>query len=164
MDRPWENEPDTLDWEHAGLKCAIRRNPHLGHLCGYAGVPLGHPWHGKRYDDEVSCPDIEAREYDPQRSSPIAMLCAAGKGCVERKMLPIDLFISAHGGVTHAAGDGEYPVEGSDLWWFGFDCAHCDDYTPTHGMSGTVYRDIAYVTAETERLAEQLAAMWKEGD
>lgn len=33
-----------------------------------------------------------------------------------------------HGGLTYAGGgeNSEYPVE-SNLWWMGFDCAHCGD-------------------------------------
>ena len=33
-----------------------------------------------------------------------------------------------HGGLTYAGGgeNSEYPVD-SNLWWLGFDCAHCGD-------------------------------------
>lgn len=36
--------------------------------------------------------------------------------------------LSCHGGVTYADGgvNSNYPIE-SDLWWIGFDCAHCCD-------------------------------------
>lgn len=39
-----------------------------------------------------------------------------------------DVDISVHGGLTYADGsrDSNYPVE-SELWWLGFDCAHCGD-------------------------------------
>ncbi len=33
---------------------AIQYNDRVGHLCGYIGVPQGHPWYGKDYDD-VEC-------------------------------------------------------------------------------------------------------------
>lgn len=42
----WMKEPDLLVFEHRGLLCAVRRNLHLGTLCGYVRVPEGHPWHG----------------------------------------------------------------------------------------------------------------------
>lgn len=32
------------------MPCIISRNP-VGTWCGYVGVPPGHPWHGKAYDD-----------------------------------------------------------------------------------------------------------------
>ena len=50
-DGPWQSEPDRLEWEHAGLPCLAVRNLRFGFWCGYAAVPLGHPLHGKRYDD-----------------------------------------------------------------------------------------------------------------
>lgn len=44
---PWDHEPDRVEWRHKGLPCLIVRQPNLGHLCGYVGVPEGHPLHGK---------------------------------------------------------------------------------------------------------------------
>ena len=53
-----------------------------------------------------------------------------------------------------------------DAWWFGFDCAHGGDRSymamdSKYRMSfeGDVYRDFAYVRAECESLARQLAAV-----
>jgi len=45
---PWQSEPDEDRWEDeaTGLPCQILRQPVLGHLCGYVGVPKGHPQHG----------------------------------------------------------------------------------------------------------------------
>ena len=34
----------------AGLKAAVIAH-HMGHRCGYVGVPEDHPWHGKGYDE-----------------------------------------------------------------------------------------------------------------
>jgi hypothetical protein len=47
---PWQDEPDRLEWRHAGLACLIVRNQQ-GALCGYAAVPPGHPWHGAHFRD-----------------------------------------------------------------------------------------------------------------
>lgn len=41
-DGPWNNEPAREEFEHAGLRCIIRRG-HMGHLCGYVEAPRGHP-------------------------------------------------------------------------------------------------------------------------
>lgn len=49
MEKPWDNEPDRLDWVSEGITCAIRRMTELGHLCGYIAVLPGHPWHGGQY-------------------------------------------------------------------------------------------------------------------
>ena len=46
----WDNEPDELEWEHKGLKCAIFRNS-FGGLCGYVGVDRTHPYWEKEYSD-----------------------------------------------------------------------------------------------------------------
>jgi len=47
----WENEPDRLEFEHAGFKCLILRNSELKHLCGYVGLPKWHPYYGWDYDE-----------------------------------------------------------------------------------------------------------------
>jgi len=41
--KEWLDEPDREDFEHAGYKCLVLRHDELGHLCGYAAVPKGHP-------------------------------------------------------------------------------------------------------------------------
>lgn len=46
---PWLDEPDEVEFEHAGYACSIRRS-RLGALLGYVAVPLGHPWHDNHYD------------------------------------------------------------------------------------------------------------------
>jgi hypothetical protein len=47
-DGPWNNEPDRLHWVDGdtGLYCLIVRN-RMGALCGYVGLPEGHPLYGK---------------------------------------------------------------------------------------------------------------------
>ena len=42
----WDDEPDKLQWTDidTGLVCLIVRGP-VGALCGYVGVPEGHPWY-----------------------------------------------------------------------------------------------------------------------
>lgn len=65
--------------------------------------------------------------------------------------------IEVHGGLTFA---GERSETKKNLYWLGFDCSHFFDLTPgmdwmlgeTHRR---IYRTIAYVTAECEKLAAQ---------
>lgn len=46
---PWRDEPHWVTWNVAnGYRCAIRRHPILGHLCGYVAVPEHHHLHGAR--------------------------------------------------------------------------------------------------------------------
>lgn len=50
--REWVDEPDRLEWEHAGYKCLILRTPGAGHLCGYVGLPKEHPFYQVGYHDD----------------------------------------------------------------------------------------------------------------
>lgn len=77
-----------------------------------------------------------------------------------------------YGPVCHVPAPGET----EDVYWIGFDCAHCLDAVPMTGvidsllgsrrkqvrrtfLKGETYRDVAYVRAAVERLAAQLAEM-----
>jgi hypothetical protein len=136
---PWQQEPDRVDFRHAGFPCLLHRNHH-GNWCGYVGLAPGHPFFGKPYDD------------------------------VE---------VDVHGGLTYSDKCSPpichvpEPGEPENLWWLGFDCGHLLDLSPgiiadlpkiglahhiPHHLAEETYRTVEYVRAETERLAEQLAA------
>lgn len=132
-DGPWVGEPNRAEWEHAGLPCIAHRGGG-GAWCGYVGVPPGHPAHGKHYND-----------------------------------VPV----SVHWGLTYSEPCCGHvchvpkPGEPDNVWWLGFDCSHCDDLRPGDrasyerigiAMEGH-YWTLAEVQAETNSLAEQLAAM-----
>lgn len=153
----WTTEPDRKDWEAHGLKCAIRRVRDAGHLCGYVGIPKEHPLHGVGYYDE--CPALEPLR-EQVRYAP------------NDEGISPEMALEVHGGITysdnHVAGG-----KPDGLWWFGFDCAHSGDLSPglqSHlrdagaftSLLGGEYRDMAYVTRETENLAKQLCSL-KEG-
>lgn len=141
-DGPWQKEPDKAQWidELTGLDCLIVRNDY-GALCGYVGVPEGHPAFGKCY--------TEYRGADVHGGLSFAGPCD-------------DATESEHGGICHH-GD----VANETVWWFGFDCAHSMDYQPRMFLLtstskfefGGIYRDFLYVTKEVCQLAEQLAAL-----
>lgn len=133
---PWEHEPDHVQFKAHGFACMLHRNP-MGAWCGYVGVPASHPYYEKDWDQ---VPDIDV-----------------------------------HGGLTYAGKcQGELchvpePGEPDDIWWLGFDCSHCYDETPAlssrlkrfqaaSDLVFGIYRDEAYVTDETTRLAQQLRA------
>jgi hypothetical protein len=46
----WQDEPNRVQWEHAGLPCIAHRN-RGGAWCGYVGLAPGHPQHGKSYHE-----------------------------------------------------------------------------------------------------------------
>lgn len=135
---PWQDEPDKVSWvdDETDLPCLIVRGP--SSLCGYVGVPEGHPW-------------FEVHPW-------------------------FDLEVDVHGGLTYAdhcdkdapeeSGICHIPAPGEPdrVWWLGFDTAHHMDLTfYSYGgkfvdrdrYPGEVYRDLAYVTAEVESLAQQ---------
>lgn len=131
----WDNEPeDRIDFIHAGFACLMLRGP-IGSWCGYVGVPETHPAFGKGYDDV----DVDVH----------GGLTYANK---------------CNGQICHVAQPG-MPEE---VYWLGFDTAHLGDESPgllKHSFISKKdyesYKNIAYVKAEVEQLAEQLAILEK---
>lgn len=148
----WDNEPDKVQWQDkaTGLPCLMVRGP-SGALCGYVGVPEGHPYFEKEYNDELL--------YD---------LRVHGGGltfsdhCIEN---------NKEHGICHVPAPGEP----DHVWWLGFDCAHAFDLSPAtiailrkyqkekwvKAFQGDVYRNLQYVKNECRKLARQLAAAVK---
>lgn len=144
---PWDGEPDKVQWPDpaTGYACLIHRN-RMGALCGYVGVPEGHPWHGLGYSDVGA---------DVHGGLSYADVC--DDVCFEER------------GICHLPGPGEP----EHLWWVGFDCAQFMDLVPSmardyadlgmtdpnDGSPGwrSTYRTIAYVKSECARLARQAA-------
>ena len=185
-DGPWMTEPDRIEWrnEH-GQPCLIVRNQ-SGALCGYVAVSPGHPLHGVQCDQECEAlkAQLEQRMNEPLGNAPgLMLMIGALTGSVGARP---DCAINVHGGLTYSdacqAGGKicHVPREGEPetVWWFGFDCAHCNDYSrmdskrfegtenasfmcepPNRWNSTTTYRSVNYVRGEVERLAEQLRAI-----
>lgn len=127
---PWSNEPDKEQFTDpaTGLPCLIVRNRD-GALCGYVGVPAGHPWHGVDYMKIDADCHGGLTFSGPCRHHP-----------------------DGHG-ICHVPALGEP----DDAWWQGFDCSHYLDFTPgsTLLLNDGVYRNWDYVKAECAHLAEQ---------
>ena len=136
---PWDNEPDKMQWqdEATGLPCIAKRNPRLGHWCGYVGVSEVHPLFSQDYS--------AAENTEVHGGLTYSNFCEANADEAQ--------------GICHLPEPGE-PAH---VWWFGFDCAHCWDISP--GMPrmiddpGSRYRSLPYVQAECASLAKQLAAL-----
>lgn len=159
-DGPWQDECDKVQWidDATDLDCLIVRGP-MGSLCGYVGLPPGHPYHGAHYDTPEGIDVHGGLTYSDH--------------CME--------------GLPEGEGICHIPAPGrpADVWWVGFDCGHTfdlspamaarmreirarPDYPPTPpavqrlldnmplGMRD-VYRTIDYVRDEVTRLAAQLA-------
>lgn len=140
---PWDDEPDRLEWRTPaapGFACLIVRG-RVGALCGYVGVPPGHPAHGQDRDGAV------LHDVFVHGGLTFAGPCQTEGHADER--------------ICHVPEPGE----SDDVWWLGFDCAHAGDISPGLGIGragifpGDVYRDVAYVRAEVVGLALQLATM-----
>lgn len=142
---PWADEPDKLQWQddETGLPCLIVRNP-VGSLCGYVGVPLGHPWHGLDNDDD------ELVDVEVHGGLTFSGACQEGDDSARR--------------ICHIPSPGE----ADDVWWLGFDCAHAGDISPSverpprflevSGGFHETYKSLDYVRAECASLARYIAA------
>ncbi len=156
---PWDAEPDEHDWNHKGLlSCAMRRGP-SGHWCGYVAVPLSHPWHGKSYSEKVKAPKaLMEREVNINSIGAVNAFCASIHVDEDLQAAAICMLIDVHGGLTHSGED--WPAKREGMWWFGFDCSHCDDLTPAmiqhYSNPDRPYRDFDYTKEQTEGLADQL--------
>lgn len=138
----WDDEPDKMQWqdEATGLACLIHRGP-SGSLCGYVGVPPGHPLYGADYNNV----DVSVHG-----GLTFADKC---QGEAENGR-----------GICHVPGPGEP----DSVWWFGFDCAHALDYSPAYSVryrgnpivarrAYETYRTLAYVREQVTHLAAQIA-------
>jgi hypothetical protein len=133
-------------WSAHGLRCAVWLTD-MGHYCGYVGVASEHPLYGKEYSDHI--PGLSKKEWAKDKPigdrGVVTLFLAAG----DSDEVELDLYFDVHGSLTYSGQGGKYPTDETDLWFFGFDCAHCDD-TPQ------IWNE-KKVTDETEKLAAQLA-------
>jgi hypothetical protein len=122
------------DWTtDAGLRAVVIMG-HLGHRCGYVGIPTEHSLYGVGHGDKTPHLKLDSPEY----------------------------VFEVHGGLTYSGnGREKYPVE-SELWWFGYDCGHAGD-APAPGPrmfayyhEGDVHRTLEYCISECESLARQI--------
>ena len=181
---PWDQEPDKRQWqdEATGLPCLIVRGP-AGALCGYVGVPEGHPAHGKDYDDvEVSChggltfargcSDHSRESFEQWRERLIKSRAEAEKypqGDAAERIREQSKYLDDYDAwckwgesvsVCHTPARGEP----DSVWWLGFDCNHSGDKAPARDRTfpssfGESYKTWGYVEMEVRDLAKQLGAM-----
>lgn len=111
------------DFDYKGLRCVVILSG-MGHRCGYVGIQKGHPLYGKKYSDNCKILLKSTIENEPIGECGIIPLMCMGNS----EYTSPECYFNVHGGVTYSNGgsNSKYPVE-SDLWWFGFDCAHCND-------------------------------------
>ena len=113
------------DFEYKGYRCVVIFSKG-GHRCGYVGITNKHPLYGKYHSDqclELNMKNIENDEIGKRGIIPI--LCMDYEN-IENGVRP-DCYFDVHGGITYSDDSDTYPVKSDNLWWLGFDCAHCDD-------------------------------------
>ena len=145
---PWQNEPDRVEWRHAGLPCLAVRHPVGGFWCGYAAVAPGHPYHG--VDDwQTFAVDVhQGANYAAACIGPVCHVPAPGD--------PDDVWwVGFDCGHTFDLAPGIV----ANLRTIGAS----EDLIERLQAVGA-YRTLAYVRVETERLAAQLAAIGAAGD
>lgn len=133
-DGPWQSEPDRKEWrdEETGLVCLAVRNMHLGHWCGYVGIPPSHSAHGKD-EDTLDLSVHGGITYAQECNGKVCHIPAPG----EAEHLWWLGFDCAH------AGDTSPTSLASSTVLRGF---------PIYGT----YRDLAYVEQQCKELASQL--------
>ena len=183
-ERPWETEPDSLDFEAEGLPCVMRRNPVWGTWCGYVGIGQEHPLHGLPTNHLLKLPEswFDGRSLQQGYGPMDLFIHAISRATSMTDACPISLAFEVHGGVNFA--DDQPPGREPDgRWWFGFDCGHAGDFVPgaygemldkfknqmidtmpeeargtmrqiVFGHAG-VYRDQQYVVGECQSFAAQ---------
>jgi len=71
-----------------------------------------------------------------------------GKGYNDEGPINCDV----HGGLTYADNTLYVQPDDTDLWWFGYDCAHFDDGVYGYGDR----KELSFCVEECENLANQL--------
>lgn len=166
---PWSVEPDVEVFKHANYRCVVYRHPSLFHLCGYVGIPKSHPLYGIGYSRPSKHLERKLKKLKKAKSFEWSMprgLAALFGG----DLAPTpEIVFDVHGGVTYA-GESFQPIQSpvKTLWFFGFDCAHAGDLSPSSqywfgdersAPNWETYRDVGYVKKECARLADQLRAL-----
>ena len=158
MNRQWESEANEKKWSHSGLDCKVTRHPSAGHLCGYVRIPKEHPLFDINYSSAL--PLLLQSKLKEVMEKPIGKRGAIDVVCFNPDAPTVGIIFDVHGSITWSGN-----IKGEDGFWYGFDCSHCDDFVPYLSgtpMNGSVYRDMEYVTRETESLAEQISEIIKE--
>jgi hypothetical protein len=139
-DGPWQDEPDRVDFVHAGFACfANRRGDGLGFFCGYVGVPREHPAYGKNYNDV----DVEVHGGLTYANPCDGEICH-----VPESGMPDDVWWLGFD-CGHAGDLG--PGLRATLRRL--------EVPETCSIFRDEYRDLAYVRRQIEQLAEQLRAI-----
>ena len=169
MTREFDVEADFI---HNDFRCVVLMND-FGTRCGYVGITKDHFLYAVKHSDRH---EWLKRFKDGVMEQPIGkrgMIDVFCEALADDDSISAGSLFNIHGGITYSNGgvDSKYPVK-SDLWWFGFDCAHAGDggdlskiKDPRTRASfsrctfpGDVIRTKEYVIEECKNLSDQLLA------
>lgn len=143
-----EHTLDKQQWfdEESGMPCLMVRN-HGGVWCGYVGVNSNHPLYGIGYGEayDNALPKADSDMLNAANNAAHAELTFSSKCAPDDK----------EHGICHIVEEGE----DDNVWWFGFDCGHSYDASPSYRMTtgpDLVYRTKAYVEDVCRNLAKAL--------
>ena len=161
------------NFEYKGHRCVVIFTD-MGHRCGYVSVNENSPLFCKDYSDYLP---IKKSELDGEEIGKRGIIPLLMSACDNDERIQIDSYFDIHGGITYSGGgkNSKYPVE-SDLYWFGFDCAHCYDridfnklieyfpdgkFTESRIKNALYFEDseirtLKYVEQECKNLADQI--------
>lgn len=98
------------------------------HRCGYVAVSKTSLLYEKDYNDYKFPYELFKQTLDRPIGdlSPILVFLSILKD-FKKEVIALEYICDVHGGLTYSSYSETYPVAAEDVWWFGFDCAHCDD-------------------------------------
>lgn len=136
-DGPWQDEPDLLQWcaaEPPHYECQIQRSDIAGCLNGYVALPIGHPMHGKPFE-QIPASAHRGLTYAEEGAGGVWVV---GFDCARAfDFAPaMESRLSAALGPEHAEWEADLPP-----------------------FMQNTYKPIGYVREQVESLARQLAAM-----
>ena len=159
---------------HANHKCVVTLS-YMGFRCGYVGVDKSSPLFEIDYQTDLKKPELlkELKQTTFGKRGVIPFFCW------DDKTVSPEILFNVHGGITYS-DKGIYPITTKEqIWWFGFDCGHCDDakdwksveavfpeslyktckqFDDRFSFSGEI-RSHNYVRQECKNLAEQISCV-----
>jgi hypothetical protein len=152
------------DWiSKDGLRCVVIMTD-MKYRCGYVGVNKLHPLYNRPYASTI--PTILTKQWNKLKQGTVGKRGVIDLFCLDIDHPRVGILFDVHGGITYS-GSNNYPIK-SDLWWFGYDCAHLGDAPELTRISGELrslysgygtVRSLEYCINECESLASQLSSI-----